>query len=74
MAYNLERASNGQGDNGSRNCGDRRDCINRVLFFRAGLRLGYQMKKFIEQAIMLFPCAVFIGMAIVCTVLQIRGA
>ena len=31
------------------------------------------MKKFIEQAIMLSPCFVFIGMAIVCVVLQIKG-
>tara|TARA_R110000868_G_scaffold385997_1_gene654104 strand:- start:289 stop:516 length:228 start_codon:yes stop_codon:yes gene_type:complete len=32
-----------------------------------------QMKKFIEQAIMLFPCFVFVGMAIVCVALQIKG-
>jgi hypothetical protein len=27
----------------------------------------------LDDALMLFPCACFIGMAIVCVVLQIRG-
>ena len=31
------------------------------------------MKKFLEQAIMLFPCFAFIAMAVVCVVLQIKG-